>query len=71
MADVYSVFSEWYRINHPSYAKDKIGRNTLKSELIKVMGPIGKNSKWFGWQSADEEDDESDEDEFDPTVSNK
>ena len=59
LGDVYQLFKEWYKENHPSYNKG-VGRMTLKLELIKRLGtePDDKG-RWYGYRlTCDNDDDE-------------
>lgn len=64
--DMYIEFKDWYRENHPSYAKNMIGKSTMKNELTRRLGNIhdetkdlygfGKMSRWWGFKMVQEED---------------
>jgi P4 family phage/plasmid primase-like protien len=63
LTEMFSSFKEWYYVNHPSYSKDKIGKNEMKDEINKrltdmKMPPSGKQSRWWGYAFADKVDDE-------------
>lgn len=70
LSDMYNEFKEWYRENHPSYAKNMIGKATVKKELNRRLGVIrdedkdkygfGKLSRWWGYRLI-QEDDKADE----------
>jgi P4 family phage/plasmid primase-like protien len=78
LADVYSEFKEWYKLNHPSYAREMIGKNTMKNELNKKLGHIknidkkpkendcwgfGFGNRWYGYKMIEDEDDGNKEEE--------
>jgi len=66
LADMYTEFKDWYRENHPSYARNMIGKATMKNELNRRLGVIrnektefhgfGKLSRWWGYRMIQEED---------------
>lgn len=66
LSDMYAEFKDWYRENHPSYAKAMIGKSTLKNEINRRLGVIsdpakdthgfGKLSRWWGFRMVQDED---------------
>jgi phage/plasmid-associated DNA primase len=49
LSEVYSEFKGWFAYNYPSY-KERIGKVTMRTELSKVIGPLGEKSSWWGWK---------------------
>ena len=66
LSDMYMEFKNWYIENHPSYAKNMIGKTTMKNELTRRLGIIkdekkdrygfGRLSRWWGYRILQEED---------------
>ncbi len=50
LQEAFSDFKSWYIENHPSYAKEKIGKGTFKVEMNKRLEPVDKNSRWCGYK---------------------
>lgn len=48
LTEVYSMFKDWYKDEHPSYRCD-VGKSTLKHELIKKMGERKSPEDVYGW----------------------
>ena len=48
VSEIYSEFQDWYRLNYPSYTKEKVGCSTLKKELNKRLGIVDEDNK-YGW----------------------
>lgn len=48
--EVYTEFKSWYLENHPSYAKEKIGKNAFISELSKRLHTKVEKSRWYGFE---------------------
>lgn len=63
---LYSEFKDWYRENHPSYARDMIGCSAMKKEMVKIMGQIkdpekdiyglGDRNRFWGYEILYDED---------------
>ena len=69
LSDVYQEFTDWYKENHPSYTKDRIGKSIMKKELIKRLGSIkepediygfGRLNRWWGYKFVEEDEGEDD-----------
>ena len=58
LLEVFNDFKSWYTENHPSYAKEKIGKGTFKSEMNKRLEVIGANSRWIGYKFIIDTDEE-------------
>lgn len=62
LTELYNEFKNWYIENHPSYAKEKIGKGQFKKEMNKRISQIGDDGKWHGYEMIDEVKDETRDD---------
>jgi P4 family phage/plasmid primase-like protien len=58
LMDVYSEFKSWYEESYPSYAKEKISKPVMKSELERRIGAVNSQNRWLCLKfKRDDEDD--------------
>jgi len=58
VSQMYAEFKDWYEENHPSYSRtEKIGKSTMRNEIVKRMGALGEKNKWYGFRFIQEESD--------------
>ena len=46
LTDMYNDFKIWFNENYPTYSKDRISKQTMRSEMCKRLGGMGKQSRW-------------------------